>query len=390
MAKTTGEIIAQAKGYIISANRLEEAGGDKKKIASLYQTAAEKYVNAYKLSNDDRYAELAEKYSNLASLYHPKIVEKEVVVEGGMKEKGPKEFALFEPTITFDGVAGMREAKKEIERAIVWPLTNPNIYKVFVGNASQGILLYGPPGCGKTYLAEAAAGEANKRFGEKIYFLNIRISDIQDSLVGESQKNIRAAFESAAEHAPAILFFDEIDGLGGTRGEGDQKYSRELVNEFLTSFSIIRNKPVLVIGATNFPWLVDPALRRPGRLGKNLLVPPPDLEARLELFRIYSKNKRIAQDINYQKLAAATENYSCVDVREIVMEAGRIALDDYFRQGANGRKIEQKDLEVALGKIKSSLYIWCETAKKQTANATSGDEGLIELINEILEVKKCQ
>jgi|GEM_PF-1719649 len=282
------------------------------------------------------------------------------------EDTAPKEkFELAEPKTTFADVAGMGDLKKRLERAIIWPLMYPERYEGFVGKKSKGILLYGPPGCGKTYIAKSVAGEATKRTGKKISFIYAKASDILDSWVGNSEKNMRAAFETAAEKAPCILFFDELDGIGGAR-RGRSVYADRLVNEFLTDFDIVEDKTVLVIGATNTPWDVDSALVRSGRIGRKIVVEPPDKDSRVELYKIHTKGKKLGKTVDFNELADLTDYYASSDIEEICSMAGEIALEEGIQD--QNRRIEQGDFVTVIAEHKSSLEQWCCEAERQLRN----------------------
>jgi len=295
-------------------------------------------------------------------------------------DKEPKKyFELAEPKTTFDDVAGMEELKRKLERAVIWPLMYPDRFNKLVGKKSKGILLYGPPGCGKTYIAKSLAGEATKRTKKKVSFIYVKASDVLDSWVGHSEKNLRAAFETAAEKNPCILFFDELDALGGAR-RGRSVYADRLVNEFLTDFDIVEDKLVLVLGATNTPWEIDPALIRSGRIGRKILVEAPDKESRKELYRIHTRGRDLEKDVDFDELASLTENYTASDIAEICDLAGELALEEAIKNP--NRKIEQRDFVAAISEVRSSLELWYVEAERhmRKPDIRSMYPGLAELI----------
>ena len=190
---------------------------------------------------------------------------------------------LQKPLINFSDVGGMDAVKKEIEMKIIKPLLHPELYKAYGKKVGGGILLYGPPGCGKTYIAKATAGQVNAKF------INVSLNDILDMWIGNSEKNLHEIFELARYNTPCVLFIDEIDALGASRSDMKQSSGRHLINQFLQELDGIDspNEGVLIIGATNTPWNLDPAFRRPGRFDRIVFVPPPDATSRESLSLIH-------------------------------------------------------------------------------------------------------
>lgn len=179
-------------------------------------------------------------------------------------------------TLTFDDIGGLDELKKTIHKKIILPYQKPGLFQRFRKKVGGGVLLYGPPGCGKTMLARATAGEC------KATFFNVAISDVLDMYIGESERKLHALFEQARAQAPAVMFFDEVEALGGKRSNTRESTSSKLVSQFLSEMDGFTNDNhgVLILAATNVPWSVDSAFRRPGRFDRVLFVPPPDRPAR--------------------------------------------------------------------------------------------------------------
>ena len=270
-------------------------------------------------------------------------------------------FQSVDPNVTLDDVIGMGELKEKLLAYTVYPLKRPDLAKKLLKSNMFGILLYGPPGCGKSYIVEAIAGTAKKEIPD-ITYIPVKISDIVSKWFGESEQKIKAMFQYAADHAPAILFIDEIDGLGRTR-DGKAVHSERILNEFLQDFDIIRDKPVIVIGATNRPWKVDAALIRSGRLGNTrVLVPPPSKEAREGMFKYYLSNLSVG-DIDYNLLAELTDMYSSSDVAAIVNNAGAGAL---IRAAKGGEPtITMQDLLSSINETKPSTVQWFADLRKE-------------------------
>lgn len=287
---------------------------------------------------------------------------------------------LQKPSINFSDVGGMESVKKEIELKIIKPLLHPELYKAYGKKIGGGILLYGPPGCGKTFLAKATAGQVNARF------ISVGLNDILDMWIGNSEKNLHEIFELARYNTPCILFIDEIDALGASRSDMKQSAGRHLINQFLQELDGIdaNNEGVLIIGATNTPWNLDPAFRRPGRFDRIVFVPPPDETTRQSILQLKLKNKP-TETIDYSQLAKRTENYSGADIDAIIDIAIELKLESSFEDGIP-KPIETKDLLNAVKKHKASTQEWFMTAKNFAMFAN--DAGLYDDILSYLKIKK--
>src|SRR5436305_62231 len=191
------------------------------------------------------------------------------------------------PKVTFADIGGMEHVKEEVRIKIIHPLTHPELYKAYGKKTGGGILMYGPPGCGKTHLARATAGEI------KAGFISVGINDVLEMWIGNSERNLHALFEQARRNKPCVLFFDEVDALGARRSDMQHSAGRHLINQFLAEMDGIQasNEGVLILAATNSPWHLDPAFRRPGRFDRVLFVPPPDAAARAAILRIQCREK---------------------------------------------------------------------------------------------------
>lgn len=284
------------------------------------------------------------------------------------------------PNIKFEDIAGLEEVKENIKEAIVYPFQYPEKYNVFfpLPEKGEGILLYGPPGCGKTMLAAAAANECNA------VFINIKISDIKDKYVGESEKKIKEVFNLARQYERAILFFDEIDAIAGERSSSQEGHEKSLVDEFLSQMDGMETKGTekryLVLAATNRPWDVDIALRRDGRFDTTVFIPHPDLEARKKIFEQNLKGRPFKVDI--AKLAEMTEGYASAEIVGICKKAARIPLREWIKEKPK-RDILLEDFENVISKKKTILTSWYPMALKELSDT---DE--VEIFQELIEAGK--
>lgn len=242
-------------------------------------------------------------------------------------------------------VAGMKPLKRMLIEEIIEPLQNPEKFKKFKLSLPNGILLYGPPGCGKTFIVEKLAEELN------YHFISLHGSSVATPYVHGAVSNIAQIFKEAESKAPSIVFIDEIEGLVPKREDlsGFADTKREEVNEFLVQLNNAGDKNILVVGATNQPELIDSALMRAGRMDKKIEVPPPDKIAREELFKIYLSGRPYSDDIDFSELAEMTKNYSCSDIRLIATEAAREAIK------VGKEEIDGKIIRGVISNIPSSL-----------------------------------
>ncbi len=262
------------------------------------------------------------------------------------------------PDITLADVAGLEEVKRRIEISFLAPMRNPELRKMYRKSLRGGLLLYGPPGCGKTFIARAMAGELDARF------LSVGLNEILDMWMGASERNLHELFELARRNAPCVLFVDEIDALGRKRSLMRHATSMTtVVNQFLTEMDGIGggNEGVYVLAATNQPWDVDPALRRPGRLDRMLLVLPPDREARKGILE-YHMRDRPNEGVGLAWVAARTDDYSGADLAHLCDVAVELAMEDSVKTGTP-RPITHRDFKRAIREVRPSIRPWFETAR---------------------------
>ncbi len=280
-----------------------------------------------------------------------------------------KKVRFHKSKITFNDVVGMEEQKKLIYENIILAIRKPELLKVYGKKLGLGVIFYGPPGNGKTYLVNAIAGET------KSNVIIARINEIVDMYAGNTEKNMHAIFEQARANTPVIIFFDEIDALGmkrsGGGGGGEQSSTmRMAVNQFLQELDGVEKNPegIFVIGATNQPWDIDSALKRSKRFGESIYVPPPDFKSRRQAF-IYNTRKMPIKNINFGRLARATAGFSQADIEEICDKAALIPAAEEDRTGKR-RSIVMKDFLRMIKKHGNSLDEWYAQMKKEVISKT--------------------
>lgn len=263
----------------------------------------------------------------------------------------------IEPKETFADVGGLDEVKKKIQMNFILPLQNPEFFEAYGREAGGSLLLYGPPGCGKTFLARAIAGEINASF------LHLELQAILSMYIGESENNLHDIFEKAREQKPCVLFIDELDALGGNRQNMRQHHERMLVNQLLVELDGLasHNNGVYVIGATNTPWYLDSALRRPGRLNQLIFMPPPSEQEREAILELKVKDKP-QKALNLKKIATKTEQFSGADLQQLVADAIESALHRSLETGEL-QPLTDSDLVKAAKGRKPTTLEWFSTAK---------------------------
>jgi transitional endoplasmic reticulum ATPase len=280
--------------------------------------------------------------------------------------------ALFSETasaLRFDDVGGLDEVKKQITRRIVTPFRKPSLFAKYRRKAGGGVLLFGPPGCGKTLLARATAGECEARF------VNVPVVDVVDKYIGEAERKLAAIFADARRDTPTVLFFDELEALAGSRGGHANQSHVSLVSTFLAEMDGFahNNEGVLILAATNMPWAVDSAFRRPGRFDRVQFVPPPDRSARAEILRLHLAGRPVSPDCDVGALAAKTAGYSGADLENLVNTAVDLAIEDALASGVES-PVSQSHLDEALREVRPTTLEWLSTARNYAKYSNAGGQ----------------
>ncbi len=299
----------------------------------------------------------------------PSILEKmEILMEDFMnayREITPtamREVYIEMPTVHWSDIGGLEDVKEELREAVEWPLKTPEVFNRMGIHPPKGILLFGPPGCGKTLLARAVATESEANF------ITIKGPEVFSKWVGESEKAIREVFRKGRMAAPSVIFFDEFDSLVPRRGMGygDSGVTERVISQLLTEMDgIVTLEDVVVIAATNRPDIVDPAVLRPGRFDRLIYVPEPDQKARLEIFKIYTKEMPLTKDVDLLQLAGVTKNYSGADIEALCREAALNAL----RRDIKSKEVTLTDFQKAREKtgptVTPDMDAWYKSFLKQ-------------------------
>lgn len=270
------------------------------------------------------------------------------------------------PKLNFASVGGMEALKEEIRMKILYPLQHADLFKAYDKKAGGGVLLYGPPGCGKTLISKATAGEIQANF------IALGLHQILDMWIGNSEKNLHEVFQLARQNAPCVLFFDEVDALAADRRDLRQSAGRNLINQFLSELDGAEsdNDGVLILGATNAPWHIDPAFRRPGRFDRTLFVPPPDEAGRAAIIDVLARKKPIGE-LDAHALAKKTPDFSGADLKAVFDLATEEALAEAMRHG-KVVPLATKDLVRAAGRHKPTTKAWFESARNYALYSNQG------------------
>ncbi|MCV6622885.1 MAG: ATP-binding protein [Cellvibrionaceae bacterium] len=268
---------------------------------------------------------------------------------------------------TFNDIVGLDEVKKQVNKKIILPFQKPSLFKRFKKKVGGGVLLYGPPGCGKTLLARATSGEC------KASFFNIEAADILDMYIGESEQKLRAVFEKARSEKPAVIFFDELEALAGKREHGKNATHNNIVSQFLSELDGFSqaNDGILVLASTNVPWSIDAAFLRPGRFDRMFFVPPPDAQAREGILKHHMAGRPSDSGINYKAIAQKASGYSGADLANLIEMAADEAIEESIEQNKDSA-ISQAHLSTALQDSQATTTEWLTTARNYARYANDG------------------
>jgi transitional endoplasmic reticulum ATPase len=351
--------------------------------------------------NDDQASEYYQRAIQLNPSLRDPAVEKDLTIERPIAQRSEETYSddgeweevdegdfveadtgeVEQPESSFADVGGMEEVKEEIRMKIIYPLHNRDLFRAYGKKIGGGVLLYGPPGCGKTLISKATAGEI------KANFISLGIHQILDMWLGNSEKQLHQVFQLARDNAPAILFFDEVDALAANRK--DVRHAgglRSVINQFLAEMdgNVGSNEGVLVLGATNAPWDLDPAFRRPGRFDRVIFVPPPDEPARESIIEILARDKPM-QRFDIKAVAKRTRDFSGADLKAVFDIATERVLSRAMKEGRVVPLNTDDLLQVVKG-MKPSTRAWFESAKNYALYANQG--GFYDDVLSFLGIKK--
>lgn len=356
-------------GYLLA--KLLHRNGETERAVAVFKQAQED-------APEDADEELAEELG-IGAGYEESIEDgrQKVSFVGDTFDDEPSE--IERPRVTFTDVGGMDTVKEEIRLKIIYPLTHADLFKAYGKSIGGGMLMYGPPGCGKTHLARATAGEV------KAGFIAVGLHDVLDMWVGSSEKQLHALFQQARRNAPCVLFFDEVDALAASRADFRQSTSRLIINQFLNELDGVNtsNEGVLILAATNAPWHMDSAFRRPGRFDRIMFVPPPDAAARMAILQLHLAGKPQA-DLDWKAIAEATPELSGADLKAMIDRAIEAKLRDAMKTGLPS-PLTTKDLITAAKLVKPSTREWFADARNYAMYANDG--GLYDDLAKYLKVR---
>jgi transitional endoplasmic reticulum ATPase len=344
-----------AEGWLL-LSRLELADGDRRSAVEHYQRA----LQLRPALKDNA----LEKLVGLSGRTIPAVPAGSAENEQWQEEDDDDEFSVerltdevSRPAISFADVGGMEEVKEEIRMKIIYPLQNRDLFRAYGKKLGGGVLLYGPPGCGKTLISQATAGEIRSNF------ISVALHQILDLYIGNSEKNLHQLFQLARDHAPTILFFDEVDALAADRKDLRESGMRTLINQFLAEMdgNMANNEGILILGATNAPWHLDAAFRRPGRFDRIIFIPPPDEDARIAIIELMAKEKPVER-LDVAMLARKTKGFSGADIKAMFDITTEQALARAMREG-RVVPLTTEDLLQTARELRPSARAWFESAK---------------------------
>ena len=364
-----------AEGWLL-LSRLELADGDRRSAVEHYQRA----LQLRPALKDNA----LEKLVGLSGRTIPAVPAGSAENEQWQEEDDDDEFSVerltdevSRPAISFADVGGMEEVKEEIRMKIIYPLQNRDLFRAYGKKLGGGVLLYGPPGCGKTLISQATAGEIRSNF------ISVALHQILDLYIGNSEKNLHQLFQLARDHAPTILFFDEVDALAADRKDLRESGMRTLINQFLAEMdgNVANNEGILILGATNAPWHLDAAFRRPGRFDRIIFIPPPDEDARIAIIELMAKEKPVER-LDVAMLARKTKGFSGADLKAMFDITTEQALARAMREG-RVVPLTTEDLLQTVRHLRPSAKAWFESAKNYAlyANQSGFYDDVLSFLN---------
>jgi SpoVK/Ycf46/Vps4 family AAA+-type ATPase len=346
------------------------------------------YQRALKINPDKRDQQLDDQFGSIGTDVPKVKLEDENsdvdIIDGRVRQAVDEDYSddnvideVEESSIDFSSVGGMDNVKDEIRLKIILPMTNKDLYAAYGKKVGGGILMYGPPGCGKTHLARATAGEANAKF------INVGLNDVLNMWIGQSEQRLHQIFEQARRCAPSVLFFDEVDALGAKRSDMRQSAGRQLINQFLSELDGIGNdnEGVLVLAATNAPWHLDSAFRRPGRFDRIIFVPPPDEVGRARILQLLTE-KIPTEKLDVDKVAKKLKNFSGADLKALIDMVIEEKLRGAMKTGVPS-PLTGRDLLKMSGKLHVSTKDWFNTARNYAvyANESALYDDVLDYLN---------
>jgi transitional endoplasmic reticulum ATPase len=366
-----------AEGWLL-LSRLEVADGDRRSAAEHYQKA----LQLRPALKDNALEKLVGLSGRTAATKPTGSDEKEdwsADEDDYDDEPSAERFAdeVSRPAISFADVGGMEDVKEEIRMKIIYPIQNRDLFRAYGKKLGGGVLLYGPPGCGKTLISQATAGEIRSNF------ISVALHQILDLYIGNSEKNLHQLFQLARDHAPAILFFDEVDALAADRKDLRESGMRTLINQFLAEMdsNVGNNEGILILGATNAPWHLDAAFRRPGRFDRIIFIPPPDEDARIAIIELMAKEKPVER-LDVAMLARKTKGFSGADIKAMFDITTEHALTRAMREG-RVIPLTTEDLLQTARDLRPSAKAWFESAKNYAlyANQSGFYDDVLSFLN---------